>query len=259
MSSSFTTDNLQALATFPFKDTQWQGKFLIGTLLIFAGYAIPIIPLIFVYGYVAQIMQRIIVEKGEPVLPEWDDWGRLFTDGLKITGVTLIYVLPALIFLCGGYGLFIGSSIFLGAASGNMENAEALPLFIPLVSMVTLFAGFGLGMIFMLLAGLIMPVAVGHLIATGDFGAAFRIQELWTIFQANLAGYLISYVLVLGIWMALSFALNLLYFTIIFCCLIPFIMPAITIYMMVVSSVLFAEAYRGGVDAQAVKPLPQSV
>src|SRR6185503_7118827 len=97
MTTSFTTDNLQTLAKFPFTDPQWKNKFLIGGLLTLAGYAFPLLPLLFVYGYCAQIMRRIIVEKGEPYLPEWQDWGKFLLDGLKLGGVGLIYILPGLI------------------------------------------------------------------------------------------------------------------------------------------------------------------
>ncbi|NJN99342.1 MAG: DUF4013 domain-containing protein [Anaerolineales bacterium] len=94
--NTVTTDNLQALAKFPFTDPRWKNKFLIGSLLHLAGYAIPLIPLIFVYGYCAQIMRQIIVEKRDPYMPEWEDWGKFLQDGLKLTGVGLIYSLPCL-------------------------------------------------------------------------------------------------------------------------------------------------------------------
>jgi hypothetical protein len=66
MANSYSSDDLIALAKFPFNDPQWQTKFLIGSLVILAGYIVPIIPLFFVYGYSFQIMRRIIVEKGTP-------------------------------------------------------------------------------------------------------------------------------------------------------------------------------------------------
>jgi hypothetical protein len=102
MTNSFTSDELLALAKFPFTDPRWKNKFLIGGLLSLAGYAIPVLPLLFVYGYCAQIMRRIIVENEAPYLPEWEDWGKFLQDGLKLFGVGLVYSLPGLIFFCGG-------------------------------------------------------------------------------------------------------------------------------------------------------------
>lgn len=246
MTQSFTSDSLQALAVYPFQTPDWKNKFLIGSLVVFASYIIPIIPLLALYGYAAQIMRRIIVENGEPFLPEWDDWGKLMTDGLKLLGAGLVYSLPGLILLCGGYAMMFGMvfSTSLWAESGD----EILPGLMGLFGSLGFFACFGLGMVLFLVAYIFLPPAVGHLIATDQFGAAFRWQEWWPIFRANLSGFLISYALLMGFWFVLSFALQILYFTIIGCCLLPFILPPVTIYMTLIGSSLFAQAYRIGLE-----------
>lgn len=252
---SFTSNDLQALAKFPFTDPQWKNKFLIGSVLHFAGYIIPVVPMIFVYGYCAQIMRRIIVEKGDPVLPEWDDWGKFFQDGLKLFGVSLIYSLPGLVFFCGGYGLFVALMIGADAASETLpRDSSPLVALLPIVGIASGFGGFGLGMLLMLAGFVIMPVAAGHIIATNQFGAAFRFREWWPIFRANLSGYLITYVLLLGFWMALSFVLQFLYLTIVFCCLMPFVMSFIMMYIMVIATILFGQAYRVGATNLALAP-----
>src|SRR3546814_6276942 len=79
----YTTLFRSTLAKFTFTDPQWKNKFLIGGLLTLAGYALPILPLLFVYGYCAQIMRRIIIEKGEPYLPEWQDRSEEHTSELQ--------------------------------------------------------------------------------------------------------------------------------------------------------------------------------
>jgi hypothetical protein len=107
-------------------------------------------------------------------------------------------------------------------------------------------------MLLMLTGLVIVPVAAGHVIATNQFGAAFRVREWWSIFRANLSGYLITYVLILGFWMALSFAIQILYFTVIFCCLLPFVMAFVMMYVMIIASVLFAQAYEAGVKKLAL-------
>lgn len=251
MSNSFTTDELQALIKFPFRDPQWKAKFLIGSLFILAGYIILWIPMIFVYGYCAQIMRRIIVEKGEPFLPDWDDWGKLFTDGLKLLGVTFIYSLPFFLLFCGGYGLFMGTMMWSAEIPRGTDPASSLIWVPPFIGMIAWMGSFGLGMIVGLVIGVILPVAIGHVVATNEFAAAFRVREWWAIFKANLAGYLIAYALILGIWMVLSFAMQILYFTIVLCCLVPFVTIFVVMYMMVIGSVLFAQAYREGIERLA--------
>jgi hypothetical protein len=251
MTTSFTSDDLQALLKFPFDDPGWTNKLLIGSLLLFAGYVVPIIPIVFVYGYYAQIERRIIVEGGEPSLPEWDDWGRFFSDGLKLTGVIVVYMLPLIVFFCAGYGIFVGLIFGPEAAmraAPDPESISPLMTFLPFLGMLIWLVLFALGMIGLLAVGLILPVATSHVIATGQFAAGFRISEWWPIFRANLAGYLISFILILGVWMALSFAVQVLYLTVILCCLVPFILAPLSMYIMIIGSVLFGQAYRTGVD-----------
>jgi hypothetical protein len=248
MTNSFTSDELTALAKFPFNDPRWQTKFLIGSLLILAGYVIPIIPIIFIYGYVFQIMHRIIVEKGEPYLPEWDDWGKLFTDGGKLIEAAFIYSLPLLGLMCGGYLLFFVINIGTIAVSADPEAASPAVDALSLAGLGIWLTTFTIAMILALLLGLVLPVAIGHLVATNDFAAAFRVREWWPIFKANWAGYLISYALLLGFGMVLSFAIQILTFTVILCCLVPFILMFIAMYLTVIGSVLFGQAYRAGVE-----------
>jgi hypothetical protein len=51
--------NIEHILTFPFKETEDQKNFLIGALVYFAGFIIPILPLIFVMGYIARIMRQV--------------------------------------------------------------------------------------------------------------------------------------------------------------------------------------------------------
>jgi hypothetical protein len=254
MTNSYTGDDLIALAKFPFNDPDWQNKFLIGSLLTLAGYIIPIIPLIFVYGYAFQIMQRIIVEKGSPYLPDWDDWGRLFSDGLKLTGVSLIYSLPIMVLFCGGLGVHFASIIGM-VAIPQEASADSPAVILPFVGMGVFFITFGLSMVLALIWGAILPAAIGHMIATNDFAAAFRVREWWAIFKANLGGYLIAYALLLGAWVVLSFAMQILYVTLILCCLVPFIMVGVSMYLIMIGSALFGQAYRAGAEMVASRTI----
>lgn len=254
MTNSYTSDDLIALAKFPFNDPDWQRKLLIGSLLTLAGFVVPIIPLLFVYGYALQIMQRIIVEKGAPYLPEWDDWGKLFSDGLKLLGVGFIYTLPALVLFCGGLSIhFI--SVFSLAAVPQEAGPDSPAVLLPFVGMGVFFITYGVGMILMLLLGAVLPAAIGHMIAANDFAAAFRVREWWPIFKANLAGYLIAYALLFGAWMALSFAMQILYLTLILCCLVPFLIGGASMYLTVIGSVLFGQAYRTGAETVASRTI----
>ena len=102
--------------------------------------------------------------------------------------------------------------------------------------------------ILVMLAAFIFPVIAGHVIVNKQFAAAFRVGEWWAIFRANFAGFLLSFILIMGTTIFLSYGLQLLYATIILCCLIPILGAMLWVYMGVVGSALFGQAYRIGAE-----------
>ena len=102
----------QAFA-FPFKDKIWLNKFLIGTALVLAGFFIPIIPTLFVWGYLVRLM-RDIIDTGEARMPEWDRWEDLGLKGIYYLLISFIYVLPGLVLVVGTIALFALSRLVGG-------------------------------------------------------------------------------------------------------------------------------------------------
>lgn len=250
MTQSYTSDDLKSLFAFPFQDTDWKNKFLIGSLVTFSAFIIPIVPFLIIYGYIVQIMRRIIVDKGDPFLPEWTDWGKLFLDGAKLVGAILVYVLPLMLVMFAGFFIFFFSIGLTGgmaaATEGSGQEPSPLLAMVPVLGTFGMMAMFGCMTIFALALGFLMPAIMGHVVATDSFAAAFRFGEWWAIFRANIGGFLIAYIIVLAISMALNFVFYLLYITIVLCCLMPFILPPVTLYILVLQSVVFAQAYRDG-------------
>ncbi len=254
MNNQATVDQIQYLFTFPFKDADWKRKFLIGFLLYFAGFIIPVIPWIFVSGYIAKIIKMGI--EGEYSLPEWEDWGDLLVQGLKLLGVMLIASLPFFILFGCGY-ISLMTPALLGGFGAEAYGDEFLPALVLMP-----FATFGgmclmsLGILFSFLIWILVPPAISHMIAKDQFSAAFRVSEWWGIFKANIGGYLIAYVLMMGTSFLFGFALQLLYLTFILCCLFPFVVSLISMYISVVMGAIFGQAYRVGVENRALVLLP---
>ena len=69
-----------------FLDKNWAKKVLIGGALSF----VPVINL-FAFGYLYRFLSRFR-RTGELVLPEWEDWGRLFLNGCIFFCVGLVYL-----------------------------------------------------------------------------------------------------------------------------------------------------------------------
>jgi hypothetical protein len=254
MAQSFTTQGLQDVFSYPFQDPHWKEKFLIGSLFAFLSIILSptiilaFVPAIFLYGYFARVLRTVIVERVEPSLPEWDDWNDLFRDGAKLLAVGLIYSLPIIVLFVLAYG-----SMFLMVLAGDLvEEAGGggapLVALVPMAGLFGFMGLFALGMLASILVGSLLPAILGHVIAKDQFGAAFRFGEWWAVLRANLGGFLIVYILAIGLQIVTGFALNILYMTIVLCCLIPFALAPISVYLMVVTGALFGEAYRSGAE-----------
>ena len=241
--STLTMTDLKHAFSFPFKDKDWQQKFLIGSLVAFAGFIVPIIPWFFLYGYGARVMRRIIVDKQPPTLPEWDNWEELFRDGIKLLGVTLIYFAPMILLFIIGWAVmmlpsfalpFLEDIVGVGAMIWLSLGGTLVGMFI-----------FWIGTIVLMTMGAIMPAGIGHVIAKDEFTAAFWLKDWWRIFRANWGGFAISYLLLIGAWMLATYAL---YFLMFLCCLLPLFMAPLTFYSMNLMSALFGQAYREGTE-----------
>ena len=144
--------------------------------------------------------------------------------------------------------------------AGNVTHNPGAESFLGFLAMFGTFGGMclmSLSTIFSLLIGLLIPPAIGHVIAQDQFSAAFRVREWWHIFKANLGGYLISYILMMGTFFLLTFAFQIIYMTIILCCLIPFVMSLISFYISIFMGAIFGQAYRVGKENLAFDSLPE--
>jgi hypothetical protein len=234
--------DINHLLTFPVKDAQERRRFSIGALLILASTIIPILPYLPVLGYSMKIMRQVAAGQ-QPSMPDWDDWETLFKDGLKLLGVRLIYILPLLLVLMPIFLLVMFGPIF-GAATES-ESMFVLTTFVifPL-SMLCLMPIF-------IFVGIFIPVAEVHVAIQNEFSAGFRIRECWAIFRANIGGFLLAYLFIYAISMLLSFALQILIFTVILLCLLPIIIPLISMYIVLFQYTLIAAAYREGTLKQS--------
>jgi hypothetical protein len=245
MAQSLTSENLQNVFTFPFRDQKWGEKFLIGSLLFLASFLL--LPIFLIYGYFIELM-RMGIEGRELSLPEWDLWEKKFTDGAKLFIIGLIFTIPFIILIFLGYFL-----MFAGVIGTDLIDFSTDPSspFWAIPSMFGTFGGmalFGLSLLLVFVIGVFMPAATAHVVATDDLSAAFRFSEWWGIFRANLSGFVITYLLVFGLFTAINFVLQILYMTVILCCIAPFLLIPATLYIIVTTGVLFGQAYREGVQ-----------
>jgi len=249
MASDVTLESAKKAVLFPFQSRRWGLKLLIGSALSLANTILPIIPLIPAYGYFSQIAKRVILADQDPDLPEWDDWGLFFSDGIKVFGANALYMLPGGLSLMLGYLLmFTLNFAFMFDPRFYTDPEAVMPAFF-LGSFAGTLAGMFflvVGMLLMAAANLFLLPALGHLLATGRFGAAFRVREWWPMFKANLGGYILTLLLLTGVYLVLIWSAYALYFTVILCFLMPFAMMAAGFLMNAIHFSLLAVAYRDG-------------
>jgi hypothetical protein len=245
-------EGVKKVIFFPFKSKNWVGKCLIGSALCMANFIIPFFPLIPLYGYAGQIAKHVIRGDGDPDLPEWNDWGLFFSDGIKIFGATIIFTLPGVLIMIIGYFLMLGMN-FLFVFDPVVYTSNTLSPGFLIGSLAGTFVGFILIFIGILIAfacNIFLPPALGHLISRGDFGATFRVKEWWPIFKANFSGYVLAVLILYGVNMGLVWAAYIFYFTIILCFLVP-IALCITMFLMItIHFSLISVAYCDGVIRQ---------
>jgi hypothetical protein len=109
--------------------------------------------------------------------------------------------------------------------------------------MFIIFLGF-----FIAAAGMFLAFpAMGHLLAKGDFGAAFRFKEWWPVFKANFSGYLLALLILYGVSMGLVWVAYLFYFSVVLCFLMPLALCVVMFLVSMMRISLAAVAYRDGV------------
>jgi hypothetical protein len=118
------------------------------------------------------------VRDGRPVpLPEWSDFGNLFSKGLIVFLIGLLYSLPALIFYC----ISIGAQFGLQEADTDMANI--LGVVIGCLTCVQLLFG--------LLAGFLLPAGLIRYAHFDTFGSAFQFGEIFRFIKENIGDYII--------------------------------------------------------------------
>jgi hypothetical protein len=165
--------------TYVFDDPRWLQKILIGGLFYLAGFLI--VGWFFILGYVARLVRNVVAGAAVP-LPEWDDLGGFFSEGLRLVGVMLVYFVPAFVLMLT---LVIPAGILSEVDDGGLQalgNAVATCvtcLFVPLFLAMAVF----------------MPGSLLFAVMEQRFGAAFEFGRIWTFIRANIGNYLLAVVI----------------------------------------------------------------
>jgi hypothetical protein len=247
MASTASLEGTKKAVFFVYSGKGWGTKWLIGSALYLGNFIIPFVTLIPLYGYAGQIARRVIQADEDPELPEWTDWNLLFSDGIKLFGASFLYSLPGILALLTGYVLMFALNFAFMFDPSFYSNPEAVMPGFMAGSLLGTFGGMLLilvGILLLAAAGLFLPPALGHLVAKGEFAAAFRVREWWPIFKANFSGFVLALVLLYAVSMLLAWLAYLPYFTLVLCFVVPLTMCVAGFLTICIHLSLIAVTYR---------------
>jgi hypothetical protein len=174
--------------SFFFEDPDWIKKVLIGGLFVLL--CPLIVGIFFVAGYWVRLLKRTAAGEPRP-LPEWDDLGGIFQDGLRLVGIYLIYAVGAglLIGIPAGGGLLL--LVGLGSAAGRSEDAGSAVAALGGLGITGLYA---VTFIVIFALSLYLPAVFVRVVFKDDFGAGFAFRDTFSFIRANLGNYVLALV-----------------------------------------------------------------
>jgi len=173
---------------FVTQDPDWVKKLLIGGAFVLL--SMLIVGMFFVAGYWVRFLRRVAAGDPRP-LPEWDDLGAIFSDGLKLVGTYFAYVLgmlalvAAMACVIGMIGFGIGG---IPHGSDDARSAAAALGGLALVGVYGVIGLLGLGL------AIFLPAVFVRVALKDRFEEAFAFREAVRFIQANLGNYALSLV-----------------------------------------------------------------
>ena len=135
-----------------------------------------IIPCFLVNGYFYRITKIGVngMINGDDPLPEFNNWGTMFLEGIKIFIVRLAYYIPGIIVFTLGLVIFLLYSI-TSFCPGEIPDFPTLFILFGVISISTIVC-----LVFYLFSN----VAIPHMINKGSMVSAFKIKEIIAIIKS---------------------------------------------------------------------------
>ncbi len=171
--------------TYVFEDDNWISKFLVGVVVSL----VPIVNLAG-YGYMVELLKNVRDGVENP-LPDWDDFGKFFVDGLKYLAGLLVYLIPVILLSFAIIPIAIAAD-----AVGTPDEALGGVLFL-------FYCGI---FILTFLPMLFYPALFVQFAKNDEIMDMLRIGDIWQLVKEDLGNYII---ILLMVFFVLSFIVSL--------------------------------------------------
>jgi len=163
--------------TYVFEDEKWINKVLIGGLFALASYVLVGIP--FLLGYFLQTM-RNVMNRVERPLPEWDDLGGKFKEGLIMALIYIVWLIPIWVLLC--------LTSLVTAIAGNSYEAAG---FVTAVSLIVNC----LSVLYGIFLAIVAPAILIRYALNPQFRTGFEFAEIFDFVKRNIGNIIIAVLL----------------------------------------------------------------
>ena len=162
--------------SFVTEDPEWVKKILIGGAFTLACALLVGVP--FVLGYFSRTLRNVVAGEPRP-MPDWDDLGGIFNEGLRLTAVYLLYTLGIVAILAA---LGCVALLPVMALSGRgADPSEALGL----MGGLGIVAVYGLVMVASLALAVYLPAALARAALRGTVADGFAWREIVALHQGE--------------------------------------------------------------------------
>lgn len=207
--------------TYITEDEKWVSKLGVGALISmipFANFAL--------FGYQVQIARNVWHGEERP-LPTWDEFGKLFIDGLRFIAAMIVYMLP--VFLI--YSVIMGAAFIFAfsadaaaydpSSSGSIDPFMGIPFALMMLSMMCMVP------YSFLLYGMV-PLFLIQIARRNSVKSCFDFREMWALLKAQPVNYIIMIAILFGLFFVTYVALIPFYF-------ISFLIPCIGFLIMMLA------------------------
>ncbi len=184
--------NIQRSFTYQFEDEHWVEKLALGALISI----VPILNLA-IAGYVVATI-RNVAGNARPPLPNWDDLGAKFRDGLILTAAGLVYAAPIIAVVLVPLGLLEASYMW------NNQGFQELERFLAASSAILLGIFLVLLVLYGFLLSLLRPAMLVVFSRDGTFASCFRLGEMYHIMRLHTRPFLTTWLGVIIAGMAVG-------------------------------------------------------